>query len=160
MSRDAPFKIELKGLKSLQEKLKGAERGQGAYAKMTEIAEEFVDLTQDDPGAGVHYSYGPVGNAPRSDWMEDKKQGPYPTGYLHENHYVGGRKGMSVQVASKAPYTAKIIDGGETNLPHGGGYIQPNNYPQRTLKKVVDSTGYEQDIREILLRYYNLHDYL
>lgn len=159
MSRDAPFKIELRGLKSLQEKLKGAERGHGAYAKMREIAEDFVDLTQNDPGAGVHYSYGPVGNAPISDWIEDKP-GPYPTGYLSENHEVGGRKGLSVQVVSRAPYTAKIIDGGSTNLPHGEGYIAPNNYPERTLKKVVDSTGYEQDIREILLRYYNLHDYL
>ncbi len=159
MSRDSTFKIELKGLKEFREKLKGAERGQGAYAKMREIAEEFVDLTQNDPGAGVHYSYGPVGNAPISDWMEEKP-GPYPTGYLSENHHVGGRKGLSVQVASQAPYTAKIIDGGPTNLPHGEGYIAPNNYPERTLKKVLASTEYEGLIEEVLLRYYNLYDYL
>lgn len=158
MSRDTPFKIELKGLNKLQEKLKGAEKGQGAYATMTKIADKFVEEIQDKPGAGVHYPYGPAGNAPISDWFSGKK--PTPTGYLHENHYVGGRKGLSVQVMSKAKYTAKIIDGGPINLPERDGYIQPNNYPERTLKKITDSTEYEDLIEEVLLRYYNLHDYL
>lgn len=163
MSRDSSFKIELKGLKGLQEKLKGAERGHGAYARMTEIAKEFVQETKKYPGTGTHY-YVASGNAPTSEywvpssWKHKQEGAEYPSGYLHKHHEIGGRKGMSVTVVSSAPYTAKIINGGPTR---NGGEIAPNNYPSRTLKYIQNSDErYEQLIRATLVEYYNLHDYL
>lgn len=161
MSRTVPFKIELKGGKELVERLKGAEKGHGAYAVTTQVAEELLYELQLGGGRGVHYDDGPSGRTPESDWASDwahKQPGAqYPTGYLQEHHHIGGRKGNTVTIASDAPYTSVIISGG--TVGPNDGVVAPNNYPERTLRGFVFKEHTDL-FSTALMRYYNLRDYL
>lgn len=148
----------------------------GLYKTMTYVVKEFFNALTFLDGEGVafanprNFGYNdwgynpsaPEGGIPVS--IEGKK-GPsneFPRGYLKKHHRIGGRKSDNkAYIASDAPYTAFIINGGVT--PRGG-EVPPNNYPERVLNEGVGGgwnlESYRENLTVGLLEYYNLYDYL